>query len=340
MYLDLSLPSKSLESLLSHIARPTSHFHTTLRHLTLRSEVPPQRSLHNLSGLASIRSLTSLTLSYWYMGMPNSEWFRSAINVKHLTLTCCRLDCFGFRALIKQLPKLESLKVANVSWKDSFNIDGAEKGGCVLEHLRKLHLGPRSSSVVCALTAMISRRIIKGQVEEVELEEVEMGDEKMFGELLEVLGSSLRSLRISVLNMLNNVSRAFALQKNPNLKSIHFADLVDPTHSTSDGLSRHFSIFSISWVLAFLRQLPNSTERITFSFWLISGDKLGLGDGKKPYSINWWKLVETLRPLHELTCVKLRLEAKEAHRRWIMRQLERHFPELKRVLQVTSMHDE
>ncbi|KAG6901806.1 hypothetical protein C0995_007742 [Termitomyces sp. Mi166 len=318
--LDLSLPQESLDGFLSQVARPISHFHVT----------------HDLAALASLRGLTHLTLSCWYIGMPDAHWFSSSPNIIHLGLASCRIDCLGFEALLRHFPRLESLQLKNVSWRDYFDIKLAAQKGRVLKHLRKLHLGVNSMPVVPALTTLISEGIIEGQVEEIVLEDVEARDERIVGDFLESVGASLRSLVISAKNKLNCVSRTFALEKNINLKSIHFADLVDPTHGADHMSSRQLSF---DWVIALLLQLPASTERITFTFWLIPSDKLGLDTDKRD-SIDWPKLVQALGRLQRLTYVELRLNARRSHRRWIRKKCEQRLTGLAHLLQVTSIDGE
>ncbi|KAG6917485.1 hypothetical protein DXG01_002348 [Tephrocybe rancida] len=331
VYLDLSLPPKSLDGFLTHIAKPTSYFHTTLRTLSLRSEFDPQRQ-HDLTALMSLRGLTSIALMNWSSTIPDPHWFRGASLVKHLDLLACRIDCLGFAALLQRLPLLESLKLTNVSWRDSFDIDQAAQrhGGGVLKHLRKLHLGPHSTPVIPALAEMISRGILEGQIQEVELEDVELRSETLIGDLLVVVGASLRSLTISAKSRLNHVDRAFALERNINLNSVHFVDLIDPSHGT-----RYMNHFSFDWVMALLLQLPDSTEMLTFSFWLIPGDTLGLDKEKGGEGIDWPTFVWRLMRLKRLRHVELRLGAQKLHRCWIRKICEQRFPELKEVLRVT-----
>lgn len=126
--------------------------------------------------------------------------------------------------------------------------------------------------------------------------------------------------------------RSFASKKNINLKSIHFTDLVDPIHGAGCMDSRQLSF---DWVIAILIELPDSVERIAFSFWLIPSDKLGLDTDN---GINWPKLVRVLGRLQQLTHVELRLNARKAHRQWIKKKCEQRFPEWRYRLQVTSIN--
>ncbi|KAF8056527.1 hypothetical protein FPV67DRAFT_1677915 [Lyophyllum atratum] len=362
IHLDLSLPSKSLAPFFNHLAgRPAdsqslspspsqSHFHTTLRTLTLRCE--PQRR-HDLSRLCGLRSLRSINLCYWYTAMPDSRWFRSAVGVRCLALTCCRIDFPGFAALARQLPRLETLKLANVSWKDRFEIEKAVLGGRMLPCLRELRLGPHSSPVVPALTAMIARGVV-GRVQQVRLDEVESRHAQAAGTLLRTVGTSLRELVISAKTMLRespsfffafcrnlldaknvteNAKHAFALGENTSLTSVHFTDLVDPCHG-----SGFMGQFSFDWVVDLLEQLPSSVERIMFSIWLIPGDRLGLDESSD--SADWVKLVRALMRLDGLKTAEFRLGAEEAHRGWLRKKCEERFPELKSVLKVTSFEVE
>ncbi|KAG5352787.1 hypothetical protein C0989_000449 [Termitomyces sp. Mn162] len=200
--LDLSLPPESLDNFLSHVARPISHFHSTVRSLSLRSECVPQHQ-HDLAALASLRSLTNLTLSYWYIAMPDTRWFGGSPSVVSLGLESCRISCPDFKALLQQFPKLESLQLKNVSWRGRFDIDQAGGRGKVLKHLRKVHLGTNSMPVVPALTTLISEGIIGEKVEEIVLEDVETRDERIAGDFLASLDMSLRSLVISAKNQLS-----------------------------------------------------------------------------------------------------------------------------------------
>ncbi|KAG6856617.1 hypothetical protein H0H87_002573 [Tephrocybe sp. NHM501043] len=202
IHLDLSLPPKSLKGFLQHIARPKSFFHVTLRHLFLRSEAVPQRH-HDLSALSSLRNLTSISLSCWYNTMPDPHWFLGSRNVTRLEFASCRIERSSFREILRQLPKIEVLKLANVSWMDRFSVGEATECSDVLKHLRKLHLGPHSSSVIPALSALISKRVVLGKVREIVLEDVEMRYEKLVGNLLVAAGPTLHSLTISAKNKLS-----------------------------------------------------------------------------------------------------------------------------------------
>ncbi|KAG6836304.1 hypothetical protein H0H93_009277 [Arthromyces matolae] len=332
--LDLTLPPKALETFLSHIKKPDSHFHTTVRTLSLRSEFAPQRQ-HHLASLCSLRSLTHVTLSDWYTAMPKAHWFSGSQGITHLGLVACRIDCSGFSALMNQLPNIESMLFKSVSWKDRFDLSKAAEGNHILKRLRKLHLGTHSSPVIPALTALISNGIIEGQVEEAVFEDVEIRYERAVGDLLAAIGASLRSLVISAKNKLHDVTHAFALGKNNRLTSVHFADLVDPSHGMS-----YMCQFSFDWVIQMLLQFPQSVERIIFTFILIPGDKLGIdGSGAKTGEIDWIKLVETLGRLPRLTAVEFRLGAEHAHRQWISRKLLERFPAMLDLMQFANLDD-
>ncbi|KAG6884400.1 hypothetical protein C0993_011488 [Termitomyces sp. T159_Od127] len=199
--LDLSLPPKSLNNFLCHVSRPVSHFHITIHSLSLRSQCSPKQQ-YNLAVLASLRSLTHLTLLYWNV-MPDSHWFSGSPNVTYLKLESCRVDYPGFVALLQQFPKLECLQLKDVSWRGCFDIKQAARRGKVLKHVRRFHLGANSMPVVPELTALMSTGIIEGKVEEVVLEDVEMRNERIVGELLTSVGTSLRSLVISAKSRLS-----------------------------------------------------------------------------------------------------------------------------------------
>ncbi|KAG6853548.1 hypothetical protein C0991_003339 [Blastosporella zonata] len=233
LHLDLSLPTKSLQRILLQIAKPNSYFRTSIRDISLRSEVAPQWQ-HDLSALATLRNLTSISLSNWHNAMPDPYWFHSAFNVTHLEITSCRIDCSGLGVLLRQLPMIESFKLANTSWKDPFDIDRATHCGGLLKHLRKLHLGPRSSSILSAMVALISERIIEGRLEEVELEEVEMRYEMMVADLLAAAGKSLLSLVISAKYRL---SESHELPRNKPRAHLHWCSQVISAPPSSMGTS-------------------------------------------------------------------------------------------------------